>query len=1052
MKKLAVLFVLGGICFCCPTSIWADSITLLLEFGEYTIKKVGEYHRIDMEGFIPSGSPGNPMLPYRVYNLALPINVNWRSLRMKISHIDEQELEGEYYIEAAPPAATWTPEGDEFIDWGTGKRIVNGRNMNVYDMDRPVLKRQIYLLPYSQMRKWKYTKVNFSPFNWNPATGRLTLIRRGQLEITYQTRKRTTKESILLKDTKFDHRAEKILHNILPAKKWYKPGASEIPKVAPSGGKEEEPLPEMTSEDLAPETSATTADYVIITTSTIQSTSTKLNDFVTAKGNAGFTVEVVTESSYDSGLTCDQRANNIRSWLASNYASKGIEYVLLIGNPHPTSFDTDTSVPMKMCYPRSSQASYKESPTDFFYADLTGNWNIDGDSYYGEYGDPLAPQGEQDFASGGVDRAAEVFVGRLPFYGNYTDLDSILQKTINYEADTGDIAWRGNCLFAAGFQDDGLICDGAELMEDMWNDYISSLTGYTRYTLYQQGSRYSGCDSIYPSDNELRGNEYGTDINHLKYHWVNTNDYGIVVWWAHGADTWSQVGTNNYPDGTLLSYTDSPGLDNNHPSIHIPVSCNNGYPENSNNLSYSLLKNGAICSFGPSRVTWFMPTTYFPQIGIVVGDNASYPYYALKEVLTNGRTIGEALFFCKDEFNMGWDSGSSFMNCTGFNLYGDPSLNPGRGAMGTSVLNTFASPDIDGDYTASWSIAAGASKYELQEAAYGSYDLSDGAEAGLGNWTCTGRWEQSSQQQNTGSYSFRCSTNNGFGVDTMTLNQEFKVSGATSITFYSRVYYFHENEYVKFQIFKNGGTSWNDLWSFYSSTSDTHQDWTQVTADLTSYVGQSVKVRFYYGKDGGYYYNGDTYPYIGAFIDDFSLANAEQLNWSTLSSSITLTYYDITGKSNGTYYYHVRALDALSNPGWWSNIESIEVDSTPVISITVTPGTWTAGDAGLNETQETGLDQFSAKNEGSVAENFTIVCGNSDNWTCGAAAAPEVFAMKAQGGDLTDWTAINISQTLEPDVAVSGAVDFGLQLTTPTATIYTNTMQEMFVTITASQH
>jgi hypothetical protein len=63
--------------------------------------------------------------------------------------------------------------------------------------------------------------------------------------------------------------------------------------------------------------------------------------------------------------------------------------VLLIGcpdpdNPHDAS-DVVGDVPMKMCWPRVTDYSDFESATDHFFADLTGDWDLDGDGNYGEY-------------------------------------------------------------------------------------------------------------------------------------------------------------------------------------------------------------------------------------------------------------------------------------------------------------------------------------------------------------------------------------------------------------------------------------------------------------------------------------------------------------------------------------------------------------------------------------------------------------------------------------------------------------------------------------------
>ena len=101
--------------------------------------------------------------------------------------------------------------------------------------------------------------------------------------------------------------------------------------------------------------SADTGRYVIITTSAIQAASSNLMDFVASKEARGFTVQVVTEGTWGGG-TGDTAAENIRSWLQANYVSLNIKYVLLIGNPNPSTGD----VPMKMCYPQDYDPDYPD--------------------------------------------------------------------------------------------------------------------------------------------------------------------------------------------------------------------------------------------------------------------------------------------------------------------------------------------------------------------------------------------------------------------------------------------------------------------------------------------------------------------------------------------------------------------------------------------------------------------------------------------------------------------------------------------------------------------
>ncbi len=87
-------------------------------------------------------------------------------------------------------------------------------------------------------------------------------------------------------------------------------------------------------------------------------------------------------------------------------------------------------------------------------------------------------------------------------------------------------------------------------------------------------------------------------------HWKN-HDYGIVTWWAHGAPDRTDIGYDKHWVGPLISASDASLLDDSHPAIVFSISCNNGWPENANNLGYSLLKNGAVAVFSSSRMSGY---------------------------------------------------------------------------------------------------------------------------------------------------------------------------------------------------------------------------------------------------------------------------------------------------------------------------------------------------------------------------------------------------------------------------------------------------------------
>jgi len=589
------------------------------------------------------GDTGDPDLPAKVLRIALPPDADLDSVKLEYVTADLQTLEGTFSIAPMPAAATEV--GGQFTLNSASDPIVAGKNVLVYGSSEIYDPETCTLFSTQQMGRWKIADVLCSPFAYRPSLGELSVAEDVSFTLTYE--QGDPLPDSLLANTTWDAAASELLVNYDQANPWYE---SDAAAVEPG--------------------SNGTGEYVIITTSAIQSGSAQLSSFVSHKQSLGYTVQVVTESAWG-GSTGNSAAENIRSWLQSNYAALGIEYVLLIGNPHPTSGD----VPMKMMYPRNSQSSYKEAPTDYYYADLTSNWDSDGDGFYGEWIDDFSTQ-----------PIHEVIVGRIPVYGtSYTTLDSILTKTINYETETS-IDWRQNVLLPmaiSNYANEGGTgynrVDGESLAQYIEDD-IASPNSYGTYKLYEK----SGIDPVPEACDApiTRTNVINT--------W-STNPYGIVDWWGHGSQTgayrkyWASDDGDGVPESgemTSTTFFDSSAtssLDDTKPSVVVQVSCNNGYPENSGNLGYSLLANGAIGTFSGSRVTWYAVADWRPYFGSSMGDNASYAYSITHRMVADpeSETTGGALQWCRENFGTAWSSGSSWMNTLDFNLYGDPTITLG---------------------------------------------------------------------------------------------------------------------------------------------------------------------------------------------------------------------------------------------------------------------------------------------------------------------------------------------------------------------------------------
>ena len=499
--------------------------------------------------------------------------------------------------------------------------IQNGKNVDVYNSNGLYPESPVDILRTHQIREKKYVRVQFTPFQYNPVTKALVINQKVKIRVFWTTKR--------------------------------------MPLTAPPGPG---------------------IDYVIVTTNAIVSNSTRLNAFKNHLQSQGFTAYTVTETQYGAAGG-QQRAVNIRNWLQANWPLLNIKYVLLIGDPDPddpTVGDSFGDIPMLMCWPNPGSA-LDQTPTDYFYADLTGNWDSDGDNSYGEFG--------QDT----VDFGPEVYVGRIPVYGgNYATLDSILNKFINYTGANTSIMLP---MAISNYQDEHSAAnsclngwgrtDGLDLPQQVITN-ITNLAGFTNYVLYERsGFTGRGHDPV-----PVTAFGYKAPLTNANVINQWPNDYGIVFWWGHGDATgawrkyWGSAGDDGdnsvedaFCSGTAqdecvwVPFLSSGDITVDMETFTFQASCENGYPENAGNLQYSLLKKGAVSTVGSTRICWYAIGlwTYW---GIIDNAGIGYTYVWF---LVFGQSAGEALYNGKSLLANPW-GWMGWQNLFDFNLYGDPSM------------------------------------------------------------------------------------------------------------------------------------------------------------------------------------------------------------------------------------------------------------------------------------------------------------------------------------------------------------------------------------------
>ncbi|MEE3329206.1 MAG: C25 family cysteine peptidase [Myxococcota bacterium] len=422
---------------------------------------------------------------------------------------------------------------------------------------------------------------------------------------------------------------------------------------------------------------ASASEYVIVTTSEIRNLSLELDAFADFKANRGFNVSVFDETDWaGAGLVGDAAAEALRSFLQVIHAQNGLDYVLLIGDPRSQI----GPIPMKNLYPRTTglvatspngwnancNFSQVAVPSDYYYAELDGNWDLDGDGLPGEFGSSTASTGSTgDFGPGGIELEHEARVGRIPVYAHNAaalsqgvqDLDHILTKTMSYQdADPLTIGWRNTTLLAA---------EGANRF--FWGEATSNevlLPGnYTVKRAYDADVCLANTPQTCDPNLTTIPEATTCSVANVSDLWQASTP-GIVSWLTHGGGWGAQA---------VMNASETMQLDDAYPVITFQASCNNSQPSQTNNLSYALLKNGAIATVGATAVSHGPGSPVVLNSGNHEAGNAGMSYHFIERIGPQGQSVGEALYTMKDTqdlYNRCW----YWQNTLTFNLYGDPEI------------------------------------------------------------------------------------------------------------------------------------------------------------------------------------------------------------------------------------------------------------------------------------------------------------------------------------------------------------------------------------------
>lgn len=447
-------------------------------------------------------------------------------------------------------------------------------------------------------------------------------------------------------------------------------------------------------------------DYIIVTDASLASS---LEFFKNWKEFLGYSVKIVNTSWISNSYDGRDTAEKIKNFLKSTDELWNIKYTLLVG-------DNDI-IPWRYVY--APEKNKKSIPSDFYYADLSSNWDANNNNVFAELEEGEIP-----------DFTAETYIGRIPF-NDAEIIQNICQKIIKFEQNNE--SWKRKTLLLGAitnFENElGMgnpKTDTAHLMNLMKNDILLPENRVTT-TMYETEGREP---SEYTSD-------YPLTAENVISSWKS--GYGLVSWASHGTPTessrkwwYEDKNLNNVPDydelknDSFISRQSIFSLNNDKPSIVFSCSCSNADPENPENLGKNLLQHGAVGFIGSTDLSHYVHGWDEKNDG----GTMSIEYYFFKNFLSKEQSFGESLY---NSLYHCWSNEDIFainQNMFLFTIYGDPSisfssyqeLKPPE-VPSKPVGETFIKPDVSYDFSTTIKHSEGENVYCIWD--WGDGTISD---------------------------------------------------------------------------------------------------------------------------------------------------------------------------------------------------------------------------------------------------------------------------------------------------------------------------------------
>jgi hypothetical protein len=528
--------------FCAVSVSFATAIVEHLEFPYPVIDSKNASCIASVKGLPVVGNAGEPLLP--AYGMRVLLPQGERIVDVTVTSADVQEIALTVPLEWAQPQAPLSM---------VGPRIHVQADPSIYAGERPFpINRAVHVTTET------YRGYNIAFLRVYPVTyvgGRQTLVFAQRLDVTIETapdpglgaRSLGTLRARVAED---QGEVKRIARN-----------SSAVSTYSAEHG----PLIPM-SQVVEPED---TYPYVIITHSDLVATFEPLRAH---RESRGLRAKIVPTGQISGNYTGDDLQEKIRNFIKDAYLNWETEYVLLGG---------DTAIiPDRGFYADAGGTVDDDIASDLYYGALDGNWNDDGDSYWGEPDEAdLMPEVSIGRASIGSAEEATNFIDKLIKYENAPVVSQIKIGQM-----VGELLWS-DPTWGADYKDE--IKDGASTHGYTTVGFPPSFTVHTLYDRDLYPDEWDKYDLI-PL---LNGGRHL--VNHLGHSDVT---YGLRM---VNSDVETEFTNDGVSNSYFIIYTQgcySGSFDNR--------TASGGYGDDCLGEHFQFVENAAVAFIGNTRYGW----------------------------------------------------------------------------------------------------------------------------------------------------------------------------------------------------------------------------------------------------------------------------------------------------------------------------------------------------------------------------------------------------------------------------------------------------------------